>query len=374
MTTSAFPLKPLHRFAGQNSAVRQPQEITCFSYDSSHKLRLDSSSLRYYYTPELNVPLSEGFETFIKHDDSVDEHLDSLLEALIDLERRTGRKCSADIVTWRGMMTKFMSLPFNMRDGFEMLATKFQDTIFIEEHHAYRQRTQGPTNKRGEIMSFWGYKFETLSTLPSPWDDCPRSLIESRTSEVVSNEAQFCSIVKTGFGPVRLILGGEVDAAWDARLPPPLHPSLDDPNPQPPTTIQHNYVELKTSKEIMNQRDDVAFERKLQKFWAQSFLLGVGRVLVGFRDDDGILRSVREFDTQSIPTIAKRSGRNLWDGKLSIDFTTSVLKWILETVVDDGVWLIRHRENGQVLEVERTDRSTFLSESFVKWRTGNSFS
>jgi RAT1-interacting protein len=110
MATSALPLQPLHRFAGQNAAVRRPQEITCFSYDDAHKFRLDSSSLRYYHTPELHVPLSEGFETFVKHDDSVDEHLDGLLEAIIDLERRTGKKVVADIVTWRGMMTKAGSL------------------------------------------------------------------------------------------------------------------------------------------------------------------------------------------------------------------------------------------------------------------------
>jgi RAT1-interacting protein len=111
MTTSTLPLEPLHRFAGQNAVVHRPREITCFSYDDAHKLQLDSSSLRYYHTPELHVPLSAGFETFVKHDDSVDEHLDSLLEAIIDLERRTGEKVVADIVTWRGMMTKAGSSP-----------------------------------------------------------------------------------------------------------------------------------------------------------------------------------------------------------------------------------------------------------------------
>lgn len=64
-------------------------------------------------------------------------------------------------------------------------------------------------------MSYWGYKFETLSTLPRIWDDCSRTEIETRDREVVSNEAQFCSIVKTGFGDVRVVLGGEVDAGID---------------------------------------------------------------------------------------------------------------------------------------------------------------
>lgn len=76
-------------------------------------------------------------------------------------------------------------------------------------------------------MSYWGYKFEALSTIPGNWDECPREVIESRDDEVVSNEAQFCSIVKTGFGDTRVVIGGEVDAGmfffllecWNSFLP-----------------------------------------------------------------------------------------------------------------------------------------------------------
>lgn len=85
------------------------KEITHFSYDNAHRLRHDPSSLKTYYTPELGASLSRGFETFVKHDDSVDEHLDGLLEALVELERKTGERTKADIVTWRGMMTKVCS-------------------------------------------------------------------------------------------------------------------------------------------------------------------------------------------------------------------------------------------------------------------------
>jgi hypothetical protein len=40
---------------------------------------------------------------------------------------------------------------------------------------------------------------------------------------------------------------------------------------------------------IATERDRTSFERyKLLKFWSQSFLAGVPRVVVGFRDDEGI--------------------------------------------------------------------------------------
>ena len=62
--------------------------------------------MRYYYPPTTGVDLSKGFETFDHFDDTEDEHLDGLLGTIIDLEERTGTRCAADIITWRGMMTK----------------------------------------------------------------------------------------------------------------------------------------------------------------------------------------------------------------------------------------------------------------------------
>lgn len=82
------------------------QEIACFSYDDEHKFHLDESSLRYYYPPRLPADLNKGFDTFEKLNDSGDEHLDALLETIVALEKKTGSKCEADIITWRGMMTK----------------------------------------------------------------------------------------------------------------------------------------------------------------------------------------------------------------------------------------------------------------------------
>ena len=58
-----------------------------------------------------------------------------------------------------------------------------------------------------------GYKFETLSTLPAPWAETSREFIESRDTRVVNNEAQYCTVVRTGIGRTTLCLGGEVDAS-----------------------------------------------------------------------------------------------------------------------------------------------------------------
>ena len=40
---------------------------------------------------------------------------------------------------------------------------------------------------------------------------------------------------------------------------------------------------------------------KLMKWWAQSFLVGVPKIVCGFRDDDGIVKNLQSFRTSMIP-------------------------------------------------------------------------
>lgn len=102
----------------------------------------------------------------------------------------------------------------------------------------------------------------------------------------------------------------KLSQVWDAKP--------DDPE-QP-----INWVELKTSQEIQSDNDMLKFERKLLKFWAQSFLLGVPKIIVGFRSRDGILQRLEELEMHRIPGGVKK-GRNTWDGNLCINFTARFL-------------------------------------------------
>ncbi|EER40573.1 HLA class III protein Dom3z [Histoplasma capsulatum H143] len=332
-------------------------EIAYFSYDDQHNFHLDESSLRYYYPPRLPVDLNKGFDTFEKLDDTGDEHLDALLETIIDLEKRTGAKCEADLITWRGMMTKV----------FEMNATCYQGSIFIEENNAYKlAQKQSQQNQKmppgapsQDMMAFWGYKFETLSLLDQPWDATPREKIEGREDQVVNNKAQYCSIVRTGIGGCKLVIGGEVDAVWDSKPD-----RKEDPI---------NWVELKTSAEIRNDRDMFKYERKLLKFWAQSFLLGVPKIIVGFRDEHGILRRLEEMVTRDIPGLVARQGKGTWDGNICINFTAKFLEWLKLVIKDEeGLWRIRRQEKSPVIEVfklEDSGHGGILSQAFVDWRS-----
>ncbi|KAL8674602.1 MAG: hypothetical protein Q9168_000977 [Polycauliona sp. 1 TL-2023] len=360
-----FDIQPLARFVTGEKAsfesLSHHQEIASFSYDDGHEFHLGERSLRYYYPPTIGADLSKGFDSFQQLDDTADDHLDSLLKTIVDLESRTGEKCQADVITWRGMMTKIMATPFDMFNGFEMNATRFQNTLFIEENHAHKlesrnsqhQQASRPGTASQDLMSYWGYKFETLALLPATWAETSRDYIESREDLVVNNHAQYCSVVRTGIGKSRLILG-----VWDAK------PSrADDPI---------NWVELKTAATPLSDRDVLKYERKLLKFWIQSFLLGVPRIIVGFRTKDGILQSLEELETSQIPRLVKHRGKGTWDGNLCISFTANFLDWLKTTIEGEGVWRIRKRDKATVIEVFRIEESghgDILSHDFLTRRS-----
>lgn len=86
------------------------KEIAFFSYDENHQFHLDERSLRYYYPPTIGADLSKGFERFEQLDDTADDHLDALLKTIIDLEKRSGTKCTADFITCMQCLQAFVFL------------------------------------------------------------------------------------------------------------------------------------------------------------------------------------------------------------------------------------------------------------------------
>ncbi|KAH8725955.1 RAI1 like PD-XK nuclease-domain-containing protein [Phaeosphaeriaceae sp. PMI808] len=253
-----------------------------------------------------------------------------------------------------------MTAPFDNFAEFGMFATLHDGTIYIEEDFPSRAaeraaegnqpppRYQHPDQQSHEMMTYWGYKFETLSLIPTPPATTSPQDIEKHQRSPVSNHAQHCSIVRTSIGPHTLVLAGEVDGLL---APKPTNP--DEP-PQ--------WVELKTSEELpppahQQHRDILRFERKLLKFWAQSFLLGVPKILVGFRSKAGILRSTQKFNTHELPGMVRR-GTNCWDGNVCINFASEFLTWLKGVVKEEGVWSVVLRKKSGVVEVKRMKDGT----------------
>lgn len=177
--------------------------------------------------------------------------------------------------------------------------------------------------------------------MPRPLAECSRDEVENREDEIVNNHAQYCSVVRTGIGSHSIIIGGEVDAVEGSKPD-------DTADPIP-------YVELKTS-ESFNRGDQKAatkFERKMCRFWAQSFLLGVPKIIIGFRSANGHLERLEEWKTLEIPNFVKRQGFQTWDGNTCINFAAAFLDFLKSNINNEGTWTIERRKGAKEITLHK---------------------
>lgn len=140
-----------------------------------------------------------------------------------------------------------------------------------------------------------------------------------------------------------------------------------------------------------------AFHRKLMKYWIQSFLLGVPKIIVGFRTADGILVGIQEIETHRIPETVNSRANARWNADMCVNFASAFLEcastpcqprlsWptageghvltritpgLSNTITDEGVWRINRRQHSPVIElsrVEATGHGNILLEEFKNWR------
>lgn len=174
----------------------------------------------------------------------------------------------------------------------------------------------------------------------------------------MNNNSQYCSIIRTSIGSTSLVIAGEVDCVLGNKPD-----NADDPIP---------WVELKTTAEPGNRPEDrLKFERKMLRFWAQSFLLGVPTVVVGFRTQDGRLTRIKELSTQQMPSMVKQSTK-AWDGNVCINFTAAFLDFLKQTISGkEGVWKIKKKKGEKIINVSQVEEfgtGKILTSSFKAHR------
>lgn len=384
-----FPLNS----RAKTTALKQPKELFSYARDIDGGFVYDEKvvkdeHLSYYYLPDASVDkqidLGAGFQNFKKIPE--EENLGDfggLLRAVIDYEKKTNSKVNADIVTFRGLMTKILALPYNLKDGFDFNIVTFDGQIFIknddeielrrriEQKQSNSEKSNNNSNKNKpdyqERCEFSGYKFETIATLPRPWADCSRQLIEKRNKKVVNNYEQYMSVVRTGIGKVKVLLAGEVDCIWDFV-------------PENGGDVLPHYVELKTSRILEHPGQIVNFEKKLFKTWAQCFLLGIRKVIYGFRDDNLVLRSVEVYNTEEIPLMIKNNplteaNKEKIVAMNAVKWYGAVLEWITQEIpaASNGAWKLSYDPGSRSFNLsELTDakkvRDEIISQEFKEWR------
>lgn len=373
---SHFTLRRPEKYDINFPFFRQPKEIGCMSLDINRKFSNDKSQLKYYVKPSdmnnVNYDLKIGYNDMIRKDDNVKEYINDILrwinrnlekfslqnnknnpEQESQEESDSHRSLHTDFVCWRGLLTKLLVTPYENRDGWMIGVTLFNGTYYLCEFETEEKRQQRKaTTQRQDKMCCWGWKFEQYLTAGNPTGT-------PDTESPYNNCEAFCTVVRSRLNEHSLVFAGEVDALSETTRDGKEH--------------QH-YVEMKTTREIDNQRQDINFKRfKLIKWWIQSFLVGIPEIICGYRDDDGIVHRLESLQTKKIPDMIK-SLHDPWKPSVCFNFLDQFLTFIKKTVKEDNssvVYLLQWRPRGDIIceKLAPDSEHTFLPKWYTKHGT-----
>lgn len=328
-SAASLPYPSLSSSPSKVPAIQRPSPILTFSYNSDHVLEFNDSALRYYVEPPRGADLGFHYEKWIKRPEERGR-IDGLLAAWSRFKKTLHASSPSpsvvnvpdvNVMCWRGIMTKILAAPYEERDGWDLNVMLVKGTLYFEEHLSdAKLEEKNAMTPRQRLQSYYGYAFESYCTTPQP-----DSQGAPGWGGDVNTNAQWCSVVKTKLADRRVIIGGEVDCVRGTY-----------------SGKTDNYVELKTSLSIRNASDEARFEKKLLKFYLQSFLLGVPEIIVGFRTPSGRLTTVQLLRTVEIPRLV-RGKPGAWDPSICLEWGDRFLTFLQAKVESESgrqVWRV----------------------------------
>lgn len=324
---------------------QEPSHIAGYSRNDDGTVLFDESCLRRFrrdILQESGVDLNDGFDTYVeKKEDGAGSGFGDLLACIRNKQIPLD---NIHFVTYRNNLNKILGTAYNRQDVWEMGVHKRKGTVYLDVHKLPEApHLDVEMQKR---RCYWGYSFEKFAT-ESP--SSRQGSGNARKSAVDAN-VEYCAVVKTKLGPHRIIMGAEMDC-YDA--------SADG---------RRHFVELKTSR-VLDARTVDKFERdKLLKFWIQSFLAGVQRIVVGFRDDAGRLLYSEVMKPQDITQRVKQ--KHHWEGGVCLAFADQVLCWLYGSVKEDEDYTLRFNRHANKLELVKANSCPSLITAHMELLTG----
>ncbi|EGN99498.1 hypothetical protein SERLA73DRAFT_90841 [Serpula lacrymans var. lacrymans S7.3] len=326
---SAPSQKPIHP-----PTFQQPTQLLTFSYTPERQLEFTDSAMRYFVEPPRGANLGNRYENWVRRPDERGR-VDGLLRAWSKAKAKIansgdgtkGQPSDIGVIAWRGVMTKILTAAYEERDGWELNVMCMNGTMYFEEHLSdAKLKEKNAMEPRHRRQTYYGYAFESYCTSSTPHkqEDC--SADTQGWSGDVNTNVQWCSVVKTKLGDTRIIIGGEVDCVREKY-----------------TGRPDTFVELKTSLSIRGPHDEAKFEKKLLKFYFQSFLLGVPEIIVGFRTPSGYITTTQTFKTLELPRLV-RGKPGAWDPVACLDWGRRFLSFLKDTMASSAardVWRVK---------------------------------
>lgn len=169
--THLYPndIKIPHQFP----SISKPQIIGHFSVDKERKFEETTSECKYLtnidYQKRVRIDLNQGYENVIRKIESArDERIEHLLlfisKNLTKLRNQKGdpaKLLSTEFVCFRGLLRILMCTPYEYREPWTIVASKFKGTIYLWAPETEKRKNDRATetDMQKRILSY-GFKFE----------------------------------------------------------------------------------------------------------------------------------------------------------------------------------------------------------------------
>ncbi|KAM3966852.1 decapping and exoribonuclease protein-like [Aphomia sociella] len=341
--------------------------IGYMSTDGSRDYHSDLSQLKYLTAipkGRLSFNLNHGIDKAVKRTtDDNDEKISLLLRFLLDKEPHLPHNTLEPLfITYRRTLISVMCSAFSSRENLRIMATLYNNCIYLcsLETEQDIQRRQSRNLQETKFCA-WGYKFEQymLSDLPH--------LKPNIDNPVIENE-EFSIFYRSLLGKHNLLYGAQIDGLLAVNKKGLDPPKTDNTEENINYLRNNDFIELKTNREIFNRRQEQSFRKyKLLRCWCQCYLAGLKGLLVGFRNDDGIIQRTQWFDTQEIVAYCKHE----WTPDTALGFLDHFLSFVKRHFYNQsdkgiGPTSIEFEVDGTNIKVnEKTNRTEILPEWYL---------
>ncbi|XP_030564762.1 decapping nuclease DXO homolog [Drosophila novamexicana] len=290
----------LHRFGGTFSGAfpefSRPEPIGFYSVNEAREFQDNANNscfLRLPHPGDMPLDLNAGIENVERKGVDPDYHdIYQICQYIYNHKEllrtsSTGRlELPADFVTLRGILRQIMSTPYERNRDYRLVATRFNGSIYISKVETKEQRIEREQMTRNQLdLCSWGFKFEQYCTTQMP-NTAPI------TNEPVNESKEFACIYRSKLNGLRLMYGAEMDCIKSN-----VYIDLKDPA----QLRLAEFVELKTTAHNMTKKQQRSFDNyKSLNWWSQSFLVGIGTIIAGLRDNNGLVHEIKEYSVREL--------------------------------------------------------------------------
>lgn len=298
--------------ASGKTRYTKPEELTAISFDEDRRMSFDKSQLvnSFYifnnlFIQKIYVPssdfldysdLTHGISSFVQKPDDLNEYLFPLLKAAKHLGISP---LEFDLVTWRGVLTKIFSSPF-LKESWKMNGNFYRGTLFLAEAKA-----KLPFTQHHKKLMYGGFKFESLCMLSRSEILNSQTDMKYRQGKIVNTNAEYNGVFRSSLGPHKLLFGAEIDGLDENKT---------------------DYIELKTTSTLSHKNINTFQNKILLKWWTQSYIAGVPKIIVGCRNEKQQVEALNELRVNAIPGSVR--GKVSWDPQLIISFGNLFISWL----------------------------------------------